>query len=36
MEWASPLGKASPSKRAGLHLAFTWENPALLPAGWLA
>ena len=28
---ASPLGRASPSKRAGFHLAFTWEKPALLP-----
>ena len=24
------LGRASPSKRAGFHLAFTWENPVLL------
>ena len=24
----SPLGRASPSKRAGFHLAFTWEKPA--------
>ena len=23
--------RASPSKRAGFHLAFTWEKPALLP-----
>ena len=28
---ASPLGRASPSKRAGFHLAFTWEKPALPP-----
>ena len=28
---ASPLDTASPSKRAGFHLAFTWEKPALLP-----
>ena len=28
---ASPLGEASPSKRAGFHLAFTLEKPALLP-----
>ena len=27
---ASPLGMASPSKRAGFHLAFPWEKPALL------
>ena len=26
---ASPLGKASPTKRVGFHLAFTWEKPAL-------
>ena len=31
MEGASPLGRASPTKRAGFHLAFTWEKPALLP-----
>ena len=28
---ASPLGRASPSKKAGFHLAFTWKKPALLP-----
>ena len=28
---ASPPGKASPTKTAGFHLAFTWEKPALLP-----
>ena len=28
---ASPLGRASPTKRTGFHLAFTWEKPALLP-----
>ena len=28
---ASPLGRASPTKRAGFHLAFTWEKLALLP-----
>ena len=28
---ASPLGRASPSKRAVFHLAFTWEKPVLLP-----
>ena len=28
---ASLLGRGSPSKRAGFHLAFTWEKPALLP-----
>ena len=28
---ASPLGRASPTKRAGFHLAFTWEKQALLP-----
>ena len=27
----SHFGRASPSKRAGFHLAFTWEKPALLP-----
>ena len=27
---ASPLGRASPSERAGFHPAFTWEKPALL------
>ena len=27
---AIPLGTASPSKRAGFHLAFTWEKLALL------
>ena len=26
-----PLGTASPTKRAGFHLAFTWEKLALLP-----
>ena len=31
---ASPLGRASPSERAGFHPAFTWGKPALLP--WLA
>ena len=31
MEKASPLGRASPTKRAGFHLAFTWEKLALLP-----
>ena len=30
-EGLSPLGRASPSKRAGFHLAFTWEKPAVLP-----
>ena len=25
------LGRANPTKRAGFHLAFTWEKPALLP-----
>ena len=25
------LGRASPTKRAGFHLAFPWEKPALLP-----
>ena len=25
---ASPPGKASPTKTAGFHLAFTWEKPA--------
>ena len=27
----SPFGRASHTKRAGFHLAFTWEKPALLP-----
>ena len=31
MEGASRLGRASPSKKVGFHLAFTWEKPALLP-----
>ena len=26
---ATPLGRASLSKRAGFHLAFTWEKPTL-------
>ena len=25
-------GMANPNKRAGFHLAFTWEKSALLPA----
>ena len=25
---ANPLGRASPGKMAGFHLAFTWEKPA--------
>ena len=29
--WASPLGRTSPTKRAGFHLAFTWEKLAPLP-----
>ena len=29
-EGQRPLGRASPSKRARFHLAFTWEKPALL------
>ena len=28
---ASPLDRASRSKRAGFHLTFTWEKQALLP-----
>ena len=28
---ASPLGRASPTKRAGFHLAFIWGKPSLLP-----
>ena len=28
---ASPLSRASPTKRAGFHLVFTWEKLALLP-----
>ena len=31
MEGRSPLDRGSPGKRAGFHLAFTWEKPALLP-----
>ena len=27
---ASALGRASPTKRAGFHLAFTWEKAAFL------
>ena len=27
---SSDLGRASPSKKVGFHLAFTWEKPALL------
>ena len=26
-----PIGRASPTKRTGFHLAFSWEKPALLP-----
>ena len=33
---ASPVGRASPSKRTGYHLAFTWEKPALLHVPRLA
>ena len=31
---ASPLGRASPSERAGFHPAFTWESRPSY-AGWL-
>ena len=31
MEESQPSGRASTTKRAGFHLAFTWEKPALLP-----
>ena len=28
---SNPLGMASPTKRTGFHLAFTWVKPALQP-----